>query len=162
MIITMCGSIHNEHGEELFHKWGLSLALAGHTPLGLSCYNCYNCCTPAPVVLSVTQKAILDGAHLRRISMSGAILVLNEGGYVGQSVMSEMVFASDTGKRMLFLEPHLCAPDANLVHFEFDKPSTIRLCEEGMLYTFDSNSVVDGLLDKLGRGGGHTNPHTVN
>ncbi len=55
---------------------------------------------PAP-----EQKAVLDAVHLRRIELADRVLVVNPGGYVGESTRSEIAHARALGKPVDFTEP---------------------------------------------------------
>ena len=50
-------------------------------------------------------KTQLDELHLRKIDLADEILVLNVGGYVGESTAREIVYAEEHGKPVRFLEP---------------------------------------------------------
>lgn len=50
-------------------------------------------------------KEMLDDMHKRKIDMADAIYVINVGGYVGESTQSEIRYAMDAGKDILYLEP---------------------------------------------------------
>lgn len=52
-------------------------------------------------------KAMLDELHLRKIDLADEILVLNVGGYIGESTARECCYASDQRKPIKLLEPHL-------------------------------------------------------
>jgi hypothetical protein len=45
-------------------------------------------------------KEMLDTLHLRKIDLADEILVLNEGGYVGESTAREVAYAAHHGKRV--------------------------------------------------------------
>lgn len=47
-------------------------------------------------------KAMLDQLHLRKIDMADEVLVVNPGGYVGQSTANEISYARSLGKRVLW------------------------------------------------------------
>lgn len=49
-------------------------------------------------------KEMLDDMHKRKIDMSDAIYVINVGGYIGDSTRSEIQYAKDQGKEVLYLE----------------------------------------------------------
>jgi len=49
-------------------------------------------------------KAKLDVLHLHKILMCDEVLVLNVGGYIGESTEREVVFAQSTGKPVRYLE----------------------------------------------------------
>jgi hypothetical protein len=50
-------------------------------------------------------KAGLDELHLHKIDMANEVLVLNVGGYVGESTSREIAYARQIGKPVRFLEP---------------------------------------------------------
>lgn len=50
-------------------------------------------------------KARLDALHKRKIDLADRVLVLNVGGYVGESTVSEIRYARRTGKPVEYLEP---------------------------------------------------------
>ena len=57
-------------------------------------------CTPE-------QKEALDELHLRKIDLADEVLILNVGGYIGQSTARELAYAKSAGKLIRFLEaPH--------------------------------------------------------
>lgn len=55
--------------------------------------------------ITAEQKEHLDALHLRKIAMSDELLVLNKGGYVGESTLSEIAYAYLHFKRIRWLEP---------------------------------------------------------
>jgi len=52
-------------------------------------------------------KEIVDEVHKRKIDISDEILVLNIGGYIGDSTISEILYAYKMNKPVSLLEPHL-------------------------------------------------------
>ncbi len=50
-------------------------------------------------------KAMLDVLHKQKIDLADEILVLNVGGYIGDSTRSEITHALKRGKAVRFLEP---------------------------------------------------------
>lgn len=51
------------------------------------------------------EKARLDELHLRKIDLADYVLVLNVGGYVGESTQREVDYATRLGKPVVYLEP---------------------------------------------------------
>jgi hypothetical protein len=49
-------------------------------------------------------KKGLDELHKRKIDLADEILVLNVGGYVGESTLSEIAYAAEHGKAVRWLE----------------------------------------------------------
>jgi rubrerythrin len=50
-------------------------------------------------------KARLDELHKRKIDLADYVLVLNVGGYIGDSTRSEIAYAHATGKPLRYLDP---------------------------------------------------------
>ena len=50
-------------------------------------------------------KTALDELHKRKIDLADEILVLNVGGYIGESTRSEIVYAVEHGVTVRYLEP---------------------------------------------------------
>ncbi len=48
------------------------------------------------------QKASLDTLHLRKIDLSDRVLVVNPGGYIGESTRGEIAYARATGTPISF------------------------------------------------------------
>lgn len=57
------------------------------------------------VGITPEEKAMLDELHLRKIDLADGILVLNVGGYVGESTTNEIRYAMKHGKSVRWLEP---------------------------------------------------------
>lgn len=51
------------------------------------------------------QKIALDLLHRRKIDLADEVLVLNVGGYVGESTRGEIEYAEAAGKPVRYLEP---------------------------------------------------------
>ncbi|MFD4640539.1 hypothetical protein ACFWN2_24700 [Lentzea sp. NPDC058436] len=51
------------------------------------------------------QKAALDVLHLRKIDLADRVVVVNPGGYVGESTTREIAYALSTGKPVSFTDP---------------------------------------------------------
>ena len=54
-------------------------------------------CTPE-------QKIALDDLHMRKIDLADEVLILNVGGYIGESTARELAYARSLGKRVRFWE----------------------------------------------------------
>jgi len=55
--------------------------------------------------ISAEQKAALDALHLRKIDLADRVLVVNPGGYVGESTRREIAYADATGTPISFTDP---------------------------------------------------------
>jgi len=51
------------------------------------------------------QKAALDALHLRKIDLADRVLVVNPGGYIGESTSREIAYAHALGKPVSFTDP---------------------------------------------------------
>ena len=48
------------------------------------------------------QRAVLNALHLRKIDMADRILIVNPGGYIGESTSREIAYARRAGKPVSF------------------------------------------------------------
>lgn len=55
--------------------------------------------------ISDDQKTVLDALHLRKIDLADRILVVNPGGYIGESTSREIDYARAIGKPVAFTDP---------------------------------------------------------
>jgi hypothetical protein len=51
------------------------------------------------------QKAVLDALHLHKIDLADRVLVVNPGGYVGDSTRREIAYAEAVGKAITSTDP---------------------------------------------------------
>nr|WP_203590246.1 hypothetical protein [Streptomyces sp. SID13031] len=51
------------------------------------------------------QQTALGALHLRKIDLADRVLVVNPGGYIGESTSSEIAYARATGKPISFTDP---------------------------------------------------------
>ncbi|MEU7329388.1 MULTISPECIES: hypothetical protein [Streptomyces] len=59
----------------------------------------------ADELITDEQKAALDALHLRKIDLADRVLVVNPGGYIGESTRREIAYAHATGKPVSFTDP---------------------------------------------------------
>ena len=55
-------------------------------------------------VITDEQKTALDALHLRKIDLADRVLVVNPGGYLGESTNREIAYARATGKPVSFTD----------------------------------------------------------
>lgn len=98
-IVCLCGSTRFM---EAFQEANLRRTLAGYIVLSVGCD------TKSDSELKITdeQKHALDELHKRKIDLADEILVLNVGGYIGESTRSEIEYAKSKGKKVFYLEHH--------------------------------------------------------
>ncbi|WP_460651681.1 hypothetical protein [Kribbella endophytica] len=56
-------------------------------------------------VITDEQKVALGALHLRKIDLADRVLVVNPGGYVGESTTREIAYARAAGKPISFTDP---------------------------------------------------------
>ncbi|HZM83797.1 MAG TPA: hypothetical protein VFC19_49395 [Candidatus Limnocylindrales bacterium] len=103
-IVVLCGSTRLG---DAFRKANLDETLAGRIVLSIGC----DMRTDADLFADRTEadmakvKARLDELHKRKIDLADEVLVLNVGGYIGESTRSEIAYAQAQGKPIRWLEP---------------------------------------------------------
>ena len=104
-IVCLCGSTRFM---EAFRAANLRETIAGRIVLSIGCDTKSDSDLLALGELTPESKAALDALHKRKIDMADDILVLNVGGYIGQSTRSEIDHAIARGKGVRYLEPDEC------------------------------------------------------
>ena len=56
-------------------------------------------------VITDEQKTALGALHLRKIDLADRVLVVNPGGYIGESTSREIAYSRATGKPISFTDP---------------------------------------------------------
>lgn len=97
-VVVLCGSTRFP---DAWAKARLDLTLAGKVVLTVGC----DTKSDEWLGITVEQKAALDELHKRKIDMADRVLVLNVGGYVGESTRSEIEYAEWWEKPIDYLEP---------------------------------------------------------
>jgi hypothetical protein len=98
-IVCLCGSTRFSRQ---FREANLLETLAGNIVLSVGCD------TKADlqiVEITTAVKTMLDELHLRKIALADEVLILNVGGYIGESTARELAYARTAGKLVRFLEP---------------------------------------------------------
>lgn len=102
-IVTLCGSTRFK---EEFLKAQKDLTLAGYIVLSVGLFGHSG---DAEVWEGMSEdtltktKEMLDDMHKRKIDLSDEIFVINPGGYIGTSTVSEIDYALRTGKTVRYL-----------------------------------------------------------
>jgi len=94
MRITLCGSTKFRAEYEL---WNMRLTLAGFLVYSVSGFG------HSGDVFDDEQKRRLDQVHLAKIDASHAIVVIDVGGYIGDSTAREIAHAKATGKDVYYV-----------------------------------------------------------
>ena len=96
-VITMCGSLRFMK-EFMFHAERLELE--GNCVLSVIYPTKEDKDAYAP-----NEHELLDILHKQKIDMSDAIFIVNINGYIGSSTKSEIEYAKNLNKEIIYLEP---------------------------------------------------------
>lgn len=91
--LTLCGSTRFK---DEFELWNKRLTLAGFLVYSVSGFG------HGGDSFTDEEKARLDKVHLAKIDASHAIVVINPGGYIGDSTRREIAHARAAGKRVYY------------------------------------------------------------
>ena len=97
-IVTLCGSTRFK---EQFMEAQKRLTLDGCIVISVGLFGH----SGDDEVWQPGTKEMLDDMHLRKIDLADEIFVINVGGYVGESTRREIAYATQTGKKVVYLEP---------------------------------------------------------
>lgn len=100
-IVCLCGSTRFV---ETFNAWRKRLTYDGCIVLSIEIVTT-QAQSEDPQHVDPDRKAKLDELHLRKIDLADRVLVLNVGGYIGDSTRNEIAYATRLGKRIDYLEP---------------------------------------------------------
>ena len=96
-VVTLCGSTRFK---EQFLEAQKRLTLEGNIVISVGLFGH----SGDKEVWSEGTKEMLDDMHKRKIDMADSIYVINVGGYIGESTRSEIEYAKQKGKGILYLE----------------------------------------------------------
>lgn len=110
LVVCLCGStrFYDE-----FRRANLRLTLAGHIVLSIGCDTRSDDDLAAAAESGADLAGVkhrLDELHKRKIDLADYVLVLNVGGYTGESTRSEISYALAHGKPVRYLEPASALP----------------------------------------------------
>ena len=94
-VITLCGSTRFK---EDFERVNRELTLAGNIVISVGCFG------HSGDSFTEEQKIMLDDIHKQKIDMADAIFVINKNGYIGSSTKSEIKYAEEHNKEIIFME----------------------------------------------------------
>lgn len=93
-VVVLCGSTRFK---EDFERVNRSLTLGGHIVLAPGVFGHAD-----GIELSEASKTALDALHFRKIDMADEVIVVNPGGYIGDSTRREIAYAERTGTPVSF------------------------------------------------------------
>jgi hypothetical protein len=103
-IVVLCGSTRFF---DAFQRANYELTMQGHIVLSVGFYPHATAehGHGEGVGHDSEQKVALDELHKRKIDLADEVLVLNVGGYIGDSTRSEIHYAEKLGRPIRYLEP---------------------------------------------------------
>lgn len=102
-VVCLCGSTRFM---QAFFDAGWAETLAGKIVLSIGV--CKHAADHGGEALGPEVVALLDELHLRKIDLADEILILNVGGYIGESTGRELAYARAQNKPIRFLEETPC------------------------------------------------------
>lgn len=94
-IITLCGSTKFK---DEFINANKELTLKGNIVISVGLFG------HSGDTINEEQKTMLDDIHKRKIDLSDAIYVINKNGYIGNSTKSEIEYAKNHGKEIIYMQ----------------------------------------------------------
>lgn len=94
-VVTICGSTRFREAMAMVNR---DLTLQGKVVLAPGVFAHWG------DSITEEQKTALDKLHLRKIDMAEEVVVVNVGGYIGDSTRAEVDYALSAGKRVTFTD----------------------------------------------------------
>lgn len=95
-IVVLCGSTKFREAFEIAMR---NESLAGHICIGVGLFGHFE-----GMDMESDIKKNLNKLHFAKIDLADEVLVLNVGGYIGESTRNEIVYANKLGKQIRYLE----------------------------------------------------------
>lgn len=93
-VVALCGSTKFK---EEYEKVNCALTLEGKVVISVGVFGHSN-----GLLLTKTQKKVLDEIHRRKIDLANSIIVVDVDGYIGKSTRNEIKYAQDRGKKVYY------------------------------------------------------------
>ena len=122
-IICLCGSTRFI---EQFAIQTWELERQGNIVLGCTLLPLSYCKVASHFGEATGTKQQCDELHLRKIDMADEVIVLNYGGYIGESTRNEIAYAKDHGKPVRYIEQPPAAP-VEVLRITHDAKSDIEI-----------------------------------
>lgn len=100
-VVTLCGSTKFKQD---FIKVQKELTLQGIIVISVGLFG--HADGEFGTIITDEIKIMLDDIHKRKIDMADEIFVINKNGYIGSSTKSEIEYAKEHGKKIVYLEPY--------------------------------------------------------
>ncbi|MEG2288943.1 MAG: hypothetical protein RSA29_11910 [Clostridium sp.] len=99
-VVTLCGSTKFKEEFIMVQK---ELTLKGTIVISVGLFG--HADNEFGTVITDEIKVMLDDIHKRKIDMADEIFVINKNRYIGSSTRSEIEYAREHGKGIVYLEP---------------------------------------------------------
>ena len=93
-VITLCGSTRFK---EDFERVNRELTLKGFVVISVGCFG------HSGDIVTEEAKIMLDEIHKQKIDMADAIYVINRDNYIGESTRSEIEYAKQHDKAIMYM-----------------------------------------------------------
>jgi hypothetical protein len=101
-VVCLCGSTRFY---DVFQRANYEETMAGKIVLSVGFYpHSTEQAHGETIGITPEQKQVLDELHMRKIDLADEVLILNVGGYIGESTARELAYARFLGKVVRFLE----------------------------------------------------------
>lgn len=108
-VVCLCGSTRFK---EAYDKASYAEGIAGKIVLSVVCFPRKEDGSWDNSKITDEQKVFLDQLHFKKIDLADEVLILNVGGYVGESTANEIAHAKRRKKKIRWLEePNQCEPE---------------------------------------------------
>lgn len=134
-IITLCGSTKFKEDFERINK---ELTLQGNIVISVACFG------HSGDTFTKEQKTLLDEIHKRKIDLADAIYVINKHRYIGNSTRSEIEYAIEHGKEVIYMIPPYKYKVLNIDRLEEEVIESQREMRCGEIYKIYGKSKIDG------------------
>ena len=104
-IVCLCGSTRFM---DLFHEQGWKYTLSGFIVLTVGVVKSSRADAEGGhggEALGQEVADMLDELHKRKIDLADYVFIINKDGYIGESTKSEIKYAKEKGKRIVYMEP---------------------------------------------------------
>lgn len=101
-VITLCGSTRFK---EAFIETQKRLTLEGNIVISVGFFSQIDDVWESMNETEIADKiSMLNEMHRQKIDMADEIFIINVGGYIGESTLSEIEYAKSIGKKIRYLE----------------------------------------------------------
>lgn len=101
-VITLCGSTRFK---EAFIETQKRLTLEGNIVISVGFFSQIDDVWESMNETEIADKiSMLNEMHRQKIDMADEIFIINVGGYIGESTLSEIEYAKSIGKKVRYLE----------------------------------------------------------